>query len=314
LVSVVVVFATSGLAVAHADTAGRVNATVAAEAAGNRSIAIRNAERRLRSIRLPPGAVVSRDRPSGIGKLLRGPPFILGGTRHVIRHRFWTVPTRPTRIRSWLRGHLPPGASNSGERTGGHFVREFEWSSGPPGTLGALVSMRAVHRAGGGSAVRADIFEGWEYPRPPGARIPARARYLSLELFPGAGGLHSLHEEPRPVRYAATGNTRFVASLVRLVDHQPAYQNVDLPSCGPQVDASQYHLIVLDFKPRPLGPVLARVSEETPIGICTSLDLRLANGKRYSLEASNELPRLLHSLIRRARPSLSDRLLSLLPF
>lgn len=267
---------------------------VAKQAARNRELARQDAERRLNLIALPPGAVPSRLRPSGIGGRLSEPAAIPGGTRHVSAHRFWTVPGEPRWAFAWLRHH-PPRDSSVQQ----NFIY---WGHGPPGTLGATGIVAAAPRFGGGTVVRADVFDSWELPRDLTKRVPRGARYLSLEMAPGMAGSRTEGETVPPVRRISTGRLPLVAALVRLINRQPAFQLFDQPSCGPAVPASEFRLIIFRFMDRPGGKLLAEVSQEVPIGICAPLVLRMAGGKPYALEGGQNVVRRAQDLIRRARP------------
>lgn len=267
---------------------------VAKQAARNRELARQDAERRLNLISLPPGAVPSRTRPSGIGSRLSGPAAIPGGTRHVSAYRFWTVPGEPRRIFKWLRHHPPRGSSAS--------QNYIYWGHGPPGTLGATGIVAAAPRFGGGTVVRADVFDSWELPRDPTKRVPRGARYLSLEVAPGMAGSHTEGENVPPIRRISTGRLPLVAALVRLSNRQPAFQLFDQPSCGPALPASEFRLITFRLMDRPHGKLLAQLSQEVPIGICAPLVLRIAGGKPYALEGGWNVVRRARDLIRRARP------------
>ena len=94
-----------------------------------------------------------------------------------------------------------------------------------------------------------------------------------------------------------------VAKLVRIVNRQPAYQLVDLMSCGPAPGPGwEPHLITLVFKASRHGRASARVSQETPIGICDSLQLRVGSREPYALEGGWNVLRAARGLIRRAHP------------
>lgn len=293
----------SALPVALATAAGGSTAAdkgrefVKLRSARNRAVARRDAERRLDRISLPPGAVISPTRPSGIGHRLSEPAAIPGGTRQVSEHRFWTVPGGRRRVYRWLTHH-PPRGSSPRENYAGNIY----WEHGPPGTLGATGILAAVARADGGTAVRADVFDGWQLPRNPTQIIPGGARFLSLEVVPGAGGFHAEGEEVAPVRRIATARRVLIASLVRVINRQPAFQLFNQPSCGPQGPSSEYRRFIFRFKSRRHGTVLARVSQEKPIGICSPLELQLAGNRPYALEGGWNVIRRARDLIRRARP------------
>ncbi len=229
-----------------------------------------------------------------------------GGPRHATAHRFWTVPRPPRGVLAWLRRH-PPRRTRSTRTeiggTGGEAL-EFELLPGAPhsGELGGLLFVNVVRRSSGGSAVRADAFEDWNVPRSPRARIPAGAHFLALTVAPGPGGLHIEGETPRPTRHAATADQALISKLVRVVERQPAYQEVDLPSCGPQGEASEYHLIRLNFRTARHGHLLASVSQEIPFGICSALILKLGPHRTFALEGGEHVLQAAHGLIRRATP------------
>ena len=297
----VLVVATLSIASAAAGTssssAASGSAIVAKQSARNRAVARRDAERRLGLISLPPGAIPSSTRPSGIGRRLTESAGIPGGVRHVSEHRFWTVPGDRRRVFSWLHHHPPRGTDV--KENYGNFVF---WNHGPPGTLGATGVVGTAPRSGGGTAVRVDVFDGWELPRDPTQRIPAGARYLSLEVAPGSGGTHAVGEEAPPVLRISTERAPLISALVRLINREPAFQLFDLPSCGPQGIGSEYRLNVFRFRDRPRGRLLAKVSQETPIVLCDPLVLDLAGRKPYALERGWDLIRRAHDLIARAQP------------
>jgi hypothetical protein len=290
---------------ADSPSPSRAHEIVAEQSAKNRARAEHVAKSQLRSIGLPSGAVASRGRPTGVGKLLQEPAAIPGGSRYVATHGFWTVPRSPRDVLAWLRHHTPSDTTVVGELRGSSGqTLEFESLPGPKasGDLGGLLFLTVVRRATGGSAIRADVFQVWELPRSPLERIPAGSRFLRLSVSPGSGGLHSEGEETQPPRFASTEDRTLIAKLVRVVNRQPAYQKVDLPSCGPPGLGSEYHLIALVFKASRHGRVLGRVTQETPIGICDSLQLQVGARKPYALEGGWNVLRAARGLIRRAHP------------
>jgi hypothetical protein len=280
--------------------------SVAERSARNRARAKRTAMRRVATVRLPAGAEASPERPSGVGELLTGPGAIPGGHRHTTAHRFWTVPRPARAVLAWVRAHRPPHTKPAGE-IGGSFGQslEFELLPGPPhsGDLGGLLFVTVVNRSSGGSAVRADAFEDWDLPRPDRARIPAGSHFLSLRVAPGSGGAHAEGEPIPRTRFASTRNAALIAKLTRIVNRQPADQETDLPSCGPEGQGSEYHLISLTFKASRHGRTLARLTQEIPIGLCDPLLLKLGRHQTYALEGGWNVLRAAHGLIRRAAPA-----------
>jgi hypothetical protein len=285
-------------------SATRAHEIVIAESARNRARALRSAERRLGSIELPAGAATSANRPTGIGELLSEPAAIPGGHRHVATHRFWTVPGSAREVLAWLGRHAPPLTKETGTISGSAGETLVFESPAPHGAgdLGGLLFITVVPRSSGGSAVRADVFEDWEVPRSPLERIPAGSRFLRLTVSPGSGGLHGGGEKVRPSRTISSSDPGLIAKLVRIVNDQPAYQQFDLPSCGPVGLGSEYNLTTLVFRASRQGRVLARVSQETPIGICDSLRLQVAGHKPYALEGGWNVLRAARGLIHQAQP------------
>jgi hypothetical protein len=287
-----------------AASSGKAGEIVAKQSARNRSIAERDSERRLRLIRLPPGAAPSQSRPSGVGQLLREAPGIPSGTRLVTSHAFWTTPGSPHQALAWLRHHRQPGAKLESESKGSAGTTlHFYWSHAPAGVLSASVLVTVVPRSAGGSAIRADVFDGWELPRSPAARIPTGSRYLGLVATEETGGLHIVGQESaRKPRFISTEDGPLIARLVRLINRERAYQYINLPSCGPEGLPSESHLFKLTFKTSRHGRTLGRVSQEVPIGICDALRLQVGSGKTYPLEGGWKVLREVRSLIRSARP------------
>jgi hypothetical protein len=78
-------------------------------------------------------------------------------------------------------------------------------------------------------------------------------------------------EPPPPVkRFNSTERQLLIASLVRLVEREPAYQVTELPSCGPP-PFGEVDLIELVFMDHRGGRVLATVSRKSPGGPCNPL-------------------------------------------
>lgn len=286
------------VAVALSSAARRPSAAqvVAEESAANRTIARHDAQRRLALFSALPGAVPHPHQPAGIGKKLSGEGPVPGDSRQVHFFRFFTVPGSPREVHTWLRRHPPRGSA--AWESGGGFIY---WEHGPPGTRGATAVVRAVPRKNGGSAVRIDIYESWELPRSPAARIPPGTRYLALTIYPSSEGF--VGEAPQPTRHAHTTNPRLIAGLARIVDHASAFQLYRPPTCGPMPEPGQTHSYVFYFKAAPHGRTLSRVSQTAPIGLCDSLVLALGEGRHpFALEGGGSLLHRAHGLIRQALP------------
>jgi hypothetical protein len=281
---------------------------VAKESARNKAIAKRDSERRLRTLRLPPGSARSQGRPGGVGDRLGSPPATPAGIRFVTSHGFWTVPGDPRRVLGWLRHHAPPGAELRSEYGGsGGRALEFNWDRSPAGVWNASAIITVVARSTGGSAVRADVFDWWELPRSPAARIPAGTHYLGLRVSPGEGSYTEGEEDTRAPRFASTEEGRLIARVVRLINRQPAYQYTTLPSCGPEGLASESHLFTLTFRASRHGRVLARASQERPEGPCDALSLQVGRRGAFQLFGGWQMLRAVRGLIQRAVPERGER-------
>jgi hypothetical protein len=105
--------------------------------------------------------------------------------------------------------------------------------------------IRAVVRRGGDSIVRVDIYESWELPRSPAARIPTGTHYLALTIYPSGEGV--IGEKPRPARHAGTIDRHLIVDLERIVDHAPAFQLYRPPTCGPMPVPGKTHGYVFYF-------------------------------------------------------------------
>jgi hypothetical protein len=114
--------------------------------------------------------------------------------------------------------------------------------------------------------------------------------------------LHLEGEKGRPPRFASTEDRALIGRLVRIVNRQPAFQAVDLPSCGPEGEGSEYHQFTLVFRRGRHRRTLAQVSQEVPFGICSAMELRLVGRGPYALEGGWNVLRAAHGLIRSARP------------
>lgn len=297
--------ASGSLAAATSKTPAEV---VAAESASNMATAENDLGHRLGMIRLPAGAVATPGRPSGVGEHLSGPSVEPGGGRFVHSFAFWTLPEPQRQVLDFLRHHPPSGARVGSEFSGsGGPGVEFDWRHPPEGIWDVSVILTVVKRTGGGSAVRADAWDWWELPRSPAARIAGQPHYLVLRVMPTGEGIPLPVEEgepepPPPVpRFNSTARRSVIATVLRLVERQPAYQITSLPSCGPPA-VGETDLIELVFKDRRGGKVLATVSQNSPIGPCDPLMLHPAGGGRYALEFGWNVLQRVHGLIQSAKP------------
>jgi hypothetical protein len=281
---------------------------VARETARNEAAAERDAARRPDLIRLPPGAVSSPTRPSGVGERLAESPYTLGGETNVNFVAYWTAPESQQQVFRFLRAHPPRGARPESESfgSGGPSI-EFDWRRAPKGVWFASVVVTVVKRAGGGSALRADVTDSWEIPRSPAARIPGRPHFLLVHVKPIRQAIfipeEEGEEEPPPAvpRFNSSGDQALIASVVRLVEREPANQITGFISCGPP-GFEEDDLIELLFMDHRGGRVLATVSRETGGGPCDVLRLHPRGGKTYGLGYGYPVAKRVEGLVEAARP------------
>ena len=286
-------------------------AVVEQESARNKALAARDASHRLNLIPLPADAVRSPIRPSGIGERLSEPAWEFFGTRNVNATAFWTTEKSQGQMLNFLRHHPPRGARVESESFGsGGPAVEFRWRHAPRGVWYASVLVGVAKRAGGGSALRADVTDQWELPRSPAARIPGRPRFLAVrvkpteEIVPEEGE----PEPPRPVRrFNSTERQSLIASLVRLVEREPAYQITEPPSCGPPA-IGEVDLIELVFMDHRGGSVLATVSRKSAVGPCDPMLLHPRGAGTYSLDFGYPVMKRAQGLVNAATPRKAEKM------
>lgn len=169
-----------------------------------------------------------------------------------------------------------------------------------------------MKRAGGGSALRADVTDQWELPRSPAARIPGRPRFLVVRVRPTGEGIpipeEGQPEPPRPVpRFNSTERQSLIANLVRLVEREPAYQITELPSCGPPA-IGEVDLIELVFMNHRGGSVLATVSRKSSGGPCDPLLLHPRGAATFALDLGYKVMKRAQGLVGTATPRKAEKM------
>ncbi len=154
--------------------------------------------------------------------------------------------------------------------------------------------------------LRADVTDQWELPRSPAARIPGRPGFLAVRVKPTEEVVPVLEEgepePPRPVpRFNSTERQPLIASLVRLVEREPAYQITELPSCGPPA-FGEVDLIELVFMDHRGGSVLATVSRKSAVGPCDPLLLHPQGTGTYALDFGYTVMKRAQGLVDTAAP------------
>lgn len=250
----------------------RAEAGVGATAApGNRTAALREDERLLRSARLPPGAVDVAAEPRGDGRVLDKPPQWTTGNR-IDCYAWWRSRASLTAVLAFLAAHRPPGSrgKGSGELGGPGIPRNHDLGFDLP-PLGQAVSFRTllfdvVALRGGGTGVRVDAQDGWVVPRPASERIPAGIHELDVhDARPGKPAILS-----RSISDSAT-----IQKIITLLNKMEIVQP-GVTSC-PDLLSGQ-PIVTLDFRTRAGGPIVARASETDygfPSGPCNPVSLTI---------------------------------------
>jgi hypothetical protein len=246
---------------------------VASSAGASEAEAVADAEARLASIALPPGAIPVGERPDGI--TLDGPPLAPSSPNFVDRGGWWVLSGSPADVLAWFRANPPGGTtqriSGGGAGPGGaeFSYQGFEW----PAT--AALSWRtafvaAASRPEGGTALRIDAQAIWLEQHPSSERIPARARFLEVEWSRPNG-----HDST-----ASSSNARFVRSVAAELDELPIAQPgvIHCPMLR-----SDRPTVTLRFRRRVGGPVLSEAGQSLPAGVCSPMSLTIRGSSQAPL-------------------------------
>ena len=147
-------------------------------AADPRAAAEVDAQSLLALVPLPPGAQVSATLPVGVPQL-NSPGLMLGSPYLVDAHAWWTIPSTLDATDAWELGHLPQGATLTGQGSGGgpeptDVSDEVDWTFPPAGTLVERGLVLTLAPDGPGMvALRADAQDVYQPPRPGWSLIPA---------------------------------------------------------------------------------------------------------------------------------------------
>jgi hypothetical protein len=150
-----------------------------------RHFAERDAAQRLGETPIPPGAHPVRHLPKSLG--LDGVGIRPATPDFVTRSALYVSPRRPTEVIDWFEAHPPPRVAKLAMDSQGGASVEHAFTFGD---LKGKVSQRwltvdAVERSGGGSAIRLDSQGVWVTPHPFIERIPSGHRLLEIELIGG---------------------------------------------------------------------------------------------------------------------------------
>jgi hypothetical protein len=144
--------------------------------AAARHFAERDAARRLGEAPIPPDAHSAEHLPKSLG--LDRADLRPATPNFVARSALYLSPLRPTEVINWFEAHPPPHVAGLAMDSEGGASVEHAFTFGD---LEGKVSQRwltvaAVERPGGGSAIRLDSQGVWVTPHPPIERIPSGPR------------------------------------------------------------------------------------------------------------------------------------------
>jgi hypothetical protein len=281
----------AGLMVTVALAVGGGHATASARPivfgteASNKHLAEMQAERELRSVKVPPGA----------RRVDRSPAPILdewvesrGGYENLVARSKWLVaPGSVAGAMDWFRAH-PPANSHTDGREGGVGGRETAvtlWFEVPersrrvygPSVIPAVTAL-SDDRVG----IRLEVQQVWKTPHPAAAKVPAAARLLYVS---GGGG----SAEPRRV----IRSPRRVRRIARVLDRLPTAQRQFI-SCPEELGAGSPS-VTMTFKAHEGGPVLAEASQRVPLGCGEAMSLTVRGDPRtFGLDDGELVIELLH--------------------
>jgi hypothetical protein len=219
--------------------------SAAGKSASNKVAAQRDAQRLLRQLLLPAGAIRLAMEPTGDGRVLRVPSAQPGVIGLVDRHRFWKVPSSLVSVIAFITAHPPHGSqlSSAGGGLEGPGIppnQSLTFSFAPTDSVAARwLNVDAVTLPDGQTGVRAD------------AQVPT---VHSHERVPrDIGVLRISREDPRDPTITVT-NRKKISAVAHAVDQYPL--GIDAVCSEGVVPPS----ITFSFLRSRNGPVLARVS------------------------------------------------------
>jgi len=259
-----------------------------------RRAAVRDAQRRLEGLRLPPGARRVSTAPSGSGDAPQSPAFEPATPNLIDLHAWWTVPGSPLEALAWIKKHPPSGSRLKFESSfEDHGVTTswdigFEWPpiKGVADERALLVT--ATAGAGNETALRVDAQAVWIVPRSSSERIPAASRFLDLSVG-------RLGESQRRLSVA---DPSFVKRIVASINDLPVFQPGEF-SCP--LYPSRPVTVRLVFRVAPGGPALAEAEQQLPAGVCHAMRLKIRGDHEPPLEEGWRVMKRLRGLFRKAR-------------
>ncbi|MCW2982381.1 MAG: hypothetical protein JWO14_4108 [Solirubrobacterales bacterium] len=276
--------ATVALAVGGGHATASARPIVFGTEASNKRLAEVQAERELRSIKLPPGA----RRASGSPAPILDEALSTSGEPNLVQRSEWLV--APGSVRGmvrWFRAHAPAdsylerwGDLGSSKEPGGSLW--FDVSERSRRVYGPSVILAITGLSGRMVGIRLEVQQVWKTPHPAAAKVPAAARLLYVSRQSGGG----------QARWQVIRAPRRVRRIARVIDQLPAAQPQVL-YCPEEFGA---HVeVTMKFKAREGGPVLAEASQQIPEGCETSMSLTVEGDSRtFGLDYGERVIELLH--------------------
>jgi hypothetical protein len=275
--------ATVALAVGGGHATASARPIVFGTEASNKHLAEVQAERELRSIKLPPRA----RRASGSPAPILDEALSTSGEPNLVQRSEWLVV--PGSIRGtvrWFRAHAPAdsylerrGDLGSSQELGRSFW--FDVSERSRRVYGPSVIVAITGLSGRMVGIRLEVQQVWKTPHPAAAKVPTAARVLYVSRRSGGG---------KP-RWQVIRALRRVRRIARVIDQLPAAQPQVIycpESFGAHVE------VTMKFKAREGGPVLAEASQEVPEVCGLSMSLTVRDSRTFGLDYGERAIELLH--------------------
>jgi hypothetical protein len=259
-----------------------------------RQAAVRDAQRRLAALRLPPGAKRVSVVPKGSGDSLRSPAFEPATPNLIDLHTWWTVPGDPSEVLAWVKEHRPNGSilkiESSSEDHGVTTSWDigFEWAPISGIADERMLIVTATTGAENETALRVDAQAVWIVPRPSSEQVSAASRILDLSV--GRPG--------KPQRRISVADAGFVKKIVQVINDLPVAQPGAI-SCPAQESRPVSGRLV--FRAASGGPALAEAEQQLPAGACHAMGLEIRGHPEPPLGEGSRVMKRLRGLIRRAQ-------------
>jgi hypothetical protein len=223
---------------------------------------------------LPPGTRRTHKAPPDAGDRLAGSGSRLASPNTVDRHVFWIAPASVSETLAFVEAHPPvtsqltsSGSGIQGGVTTSRFLR-FEWPPIPFVLYARSLTVQMVALPGGSTAIRADMADMWDIPRPSSERIPSTASVLDVAVT---------RPRARPSVSLTVTDPTEVKKIANFIDALPTTQPVAIACPDIPVDAPA---VTFTFRADGRGPALAQARESAsasgPLDPCEPMSFTLA--------------------------------------